>query len=189
MFTTPDYPLTNFFSLLRWPGRHHCAGYEVDGTPGTEAAAAWCCAGCTLALLLATWLTPAAQAPSLVATVAVGTSPHGGGQPDNAARVRGEYERRQRVGDRRQHQQSHRHYSSRQQPQNVAVNPSTNRVYVTNAFGFSVSEIDGATNTVITTADVGSVVDGIAVNPATNRVYVVDNGGGSVLVMDGRNLI
>ena len=79
-------------------------------------------------------------------------------------------------------------------PVGVAVNTTTNRVYVANRFSnpATVSVIDGATNVVIATipVTVGSQLFSepfaVAVNPTTNRVYVShDKGMGHVSVIDG----
>ena len=68
-------------------------------------------------------------------------------------------------------------------PTQSAVNPMTNRVYVTNygqAFtgigGNSISVIDGSTDAVVATVPAGSGPQGVAVNPVTNLVYVADSG-------------
>jgi len=45
--------------------------------------------------------------------------------------------------------------------------------------------IDGSTNLVIATIDVGSGPAAVGVNPKTNRVYVAQQGGG-VAVINGR---
>lgn len=71
----------------------------------------------------------------------------------------------------------------------VAVNPTTNLVYVVD--GSIVSVIDGATNEVISTIS-GSCLTVAAVNPTTNFIYVgqtaVSNEcGPSVLVLNGAN--
>ena len=94
---------------------------------------------------------PAARATNVVATIPVGSFPHG-----------------------------------------VAVNPVTNRVYVTNSGGQAsgypgntVSVIDGATNTVLTTVTVGTGAFGVAVNPTTNRIYVSNRSDDTVSVIDG----
>jgi YVTN family beta-propeller protein len=69
----------------------------------------------------------------------------------------------------------------------VAVNPSTNRIYVTNGDydNNNVSVIDGASNEVIVTVPVGHSPWGVAVNPNTKRIYVADSGDNSVSVVDG----
>ncbi|HTC92904.1 MAG TPA: Ig-like domain repeat protein [Terriglobales bacterium] len=69
-------------------------------------------------------------------------------------------------------------------PTAVAVNPVTNKVYISNATSNNVSVIDGATNTIATVAT-GTTPKAIAVNPATNKIYVANNGGGSVTVING----
>jgi YVTN family beta-propeller protein len=68
-------------------------------------------------------------------------------------------------------------------PRSIAVNPSTNRIYVANIFDNTVSVIDGTTNTVIATVDVGNSPTDAAVNPSTNRIYVTS--AGAVSVIDG----
>jgi YVTN family beta-propeller protein len=71
-------------------------------------------------------------------------------------------------------------------PLSVAVNPRTNRVYVTNGDGNSVSVVDGVTNTVIGTPIlVGRGPFGVAVNPRLNRIYVTNSGSDTVSVIDG----
>ena len=57
-------------------------------------------------------------------------------------------------------------------PYGVGVNPTTNRIYVANLSGNTVSVIDGANNTVVATVPVGSNPYGVGVNPMTQRVYV-----------------
>ncbi|MBI4382197.1 MAG: thrombospondin type 3 repeat-containing protein [candidate division NC10 bacterium] len=64
-------------------------------------------------------------------------------------------------------------------PQDVAVNPITNRIYVANSGSNNVSVIDGATNTVVATVAVGTNPIRVAVNPTTNQIYVNNWGGGS----------
>jgi len=69
------------------------------------------------------------------------------------------------------------------EPYGVAVNPTTNRVYVTNEGTDNVSVIDGATNAVTATVPVGIHPWGIAFNPTTNRVYVTNNADDTVSVI------
>ena len=57
----------------------------------------------------------------------------------------------------------------------MAVNPNTNRIYVTNWDSNNVSVIDGASNTVVATVAVGNHPDGVAVNPNTNLIYVANH--------------
>jgi YVTN family beta-propeller protein len=59
-------------------------------------------------------------------------------------------------------------------PEDVAVNPATNRIYTANYDTGNVSVIDGATNTVVATVPAGSHPYGAAVNLIANRVYVAN---------------
>jgi YVTN family beta-propeller protein len=70
-------------------------------------------------------------------------------------------------------------------PFGVAVNSSTNRIYVTNAMSNNVSVIDGATNTVVATVPVGNSPYQVDVNPSTNRIYVANSVSNNVSVIDG----
>ncbi len=63
----------------------------------------------------------------------------------------------------------------------IAVNPATNRVYVTTFGGLTVA--DGATNSVITQIPLPSAGP-VAVDDVANRIYVGD-GSGAVTVVDG----
>lgn len=72
-------------------------------------------------------------------------------------------------------------------PQRLAVNPTTNRVYVSNNGSNTVSVIDGTNNTSIATTPVGSKPMGVAVNPTTNRIYVANQGSNNLSVIDGTN--
>jgi YVTN family beta-propeller protein len=69
----------------------------------------------------------------------------------------------------------------------VAVNPVTNRVYVTNESDGTMSVLDGASNTVISTVFLGfqTFPEGIGVDPTTNRIYVSHAGVGVMRVIDG----
>ncbi len=71
-------------------------------------------------------------------------------------------------------------------PWGVAVNPSTNRIYVVNEYSNNISVIDGAGNTVVgTPVPVGSYPLGVTVNPTTNRIYVANSGSNNVTVING----
>jgi YVTN family beta-propeller protein len=66
----------------------------------------------------------------------------------------------------------------------VAVNPATNRVYAV-VNGYSVSVIDGASNSVVATISAApSFLGRMVVNPTTNKVYLTWNPGG-LYVIDG----
>ena len=70
-------------------------------------------------------------------------------------------------------------------PYTVAVNPSTNTVYVPNFSDGNVSVINGSTNDVTTTVSVGNGAGSVAVNPSTNTVYVTNANDNTVSVIDG----
>ena len=70
------------------------------------------------------------------------------------------------------------------QPHGVAINPSTNRIYIANQLSGSVSVIDGATDSVVDTIAVGGQPIGVATYPERNRVYVANHFPG-VPVIDG----
>jgi YVTN family beta-propeller protein len=83
-------------------------------------------------------------------------------------------------------------------PGAIAVDPTTDSIYVANGLDASptaadgtVSVIDGGTNTVTTTITVGKAPDGIAVDPTTNTIYVADSLGivsdlsGAISVVNG----
>jgi len=70
-------------------------------------------------------------------------------------------------------------------PGQVAVNQTTNMVYVADNDVATLTVINGATNTA-TTIPVGSALAGVAVNPATNTIYALNAGSpGSVTVING----
>jgi DNA-binding beta-propeller fold protein YncE len=64
-------------------------------------------------------------------------------------------------------------------PTGVAVNASTNKIYVSD--GSEINVIDGSTNSVVGTIAVAANV--VAVNPATNTIYAVESG--NIAVIDG----
>jgi len=70
----------------------------------------------------------------------------------------------------------------------LAINPSTNKIYVTNRKDNTVSVINGATNMVIATIPVGPHPVTADVNTITNKIYVANTGNGTgntVSVIDG----
>jgi YVTN family beta-propeller protein len=69
-------------------------------------------------------------------------------------------------------------------PVSLAVNPTTNRIYVANEFSNNVSVIDGGSNTVVATVPVGSGPVGVAVNSGTNRIYVANTGDDTMSVIE-----
>jgi|SRR5271166_7206641 len=69
-------------------------------------------------------------------------------------------------------------------PTAVALNATTNKIYVVNKNSNNVTVVDGATyNT--TTVLTGAAPDAIAVNPVTNKIYVANGSANSVTVIDG----
>jgi YVTN family beta-propeller protein len=70
-------------------------------------------------------------------------------------------------------------------PIGVAVNPSTNKIYVANDFSNTVSIIDGSTDKVDAKINVGISPYGIGVNPLNNRIYVSNRDSATVSVIDG----
>ena len=73
-------------------------------------------------------------------------------------------------------------------PTYLAVDPKTDRVYVSNQSDDSVSVIDGGTNSLLTTVRVGHSPNGIAVNPKTNRIYVANLNSGTLSIINGDKL-
>jgi YVTN family beta-propeller protein len=70
-------------------------------------------------------------------------------------------------------------------PSGVAVNPVTDRVYLTELNGNSVAVFDGGSNTVIATVPTGANCLAVAVNPVSNKIYVTNANSNSVTVIDG----
>ncbi len=73
-------------------------------------------------------------------------------------------------------------------PQFMVMNNVTNKLYVTNRGDGTVTIINGATNQVIKTLNVGANPVGADVNPSTNRIYIANYGnrkGNTVSVIDG----
>ena len=69
----------------------------------------------------------------------------------------------------------------------VAVNPVTNKIYVTlNNPSGTVMVIDGATNA-MTSIPVGSKPESLDINTVTNRIYVGNYADGTVSVIDGNS--
>jgi len=69
-------------------------------------------------------------------------------------------------------------------PSDIAVNPNTNKVYVTNEKDNTTSIIDGYTNKV-TTVNVGANPKGIAINFKTNRIYIANYYSNTISIIDG----
>jgi YVTN family beta-propeller protein len=72
----------------------------------------------------------------------------------------------------------------------VAVNPSTNRIYVVNHEDNMVNVIDGVSGKALATVKVGEKPQGIVIDAKANRIYVANVHGDSVSVIDGaRNAV
>ena len=67
----------------------------------------------------------------------------------------------------------------------VAVNPNTDRVFVTNNYADTVSVIDGSTNSLVSVFKVGSGPFGIGINPETDILYVARGHNDILTVVDG----
>ncbi len=158
---------------------------RVLGVPrGRLGVAVWVLAG-TLAGMV-----PEVRAASVIATIPVGTNPHGVAANPLTNRIY--------VANIGSNTVSVINSATNGviatvpvgvNPFGVAVNRSTNRIYVVNAGANTVSVIDGVTNTVIgAPIGVGTGPEGVAVNESTNKVYVaIFNAftGTTVSVIDG----
>ena len=67
----------------------------------------------------------------------------------------------------------------------LAVNTTSNKIYVANQTSNNISLIDGATNSVITVADPAANPSRVAINPVTNKVYVSHSSSNTISVIDG----
>lgn len=72
------------------------------------------------------------------------------------------------------------------QPVSIAVNPSTDRVYVANGGSSTVTVIDGATDKAIANVPVGDLPYTIAVNRAANKIYVSRTFSDVTVIIDGK---
>jgi YVTN family beta-propeller protein len=67
----------------------------------------------------------------------------------------------------------------------VAVNPVSNKYYVTDHGFNTLTVFDGSDNSIKATVNVGFGANALGVNTATNKVYVVNSGSNNVTVVDG----
>jgi YVTN family beta-propeller protein len=67
----------------------------------------------------------------------------------------------------------------------VAVNPSTNIVYVANSYDNTMSVIDGKIIAIVNTLQVGNNPHTIAVNPITNDLYISNGDDNTFSVVGG----
>lgn len=70
-------------------------------------------------------------------------------------------------------------------PKGIAVNRTTNRVFVASKTTNKLYEIDGSTHAVVRSVAVGQEPFGVAVNAATNKVYVANYLSNSLSVVNG----
>jgi YVTN family beta-propeller protein len=81
--------------------------------------------------------------------------------------------------------------SSGTAPSAIAVNPTTNTIYVAHSQSNNLRVIDGGTDSVTGTIQVGTAPSGVAVDPQTNFIYVANAGSsqtgdaGSITVING----
>jgi len=71
-----------------------------------------------------------------------------------------------------------------QNPTGVAVDTSTNRIYVANSTDNDVSVINGATNAEIASIPVGNAPEGLDVSPTAHRAYVANRFSNNVTAID-----
>jgi YVTN family beta-propeller protein len=67
----------------------------------------------------------------------------------------------------------------------IAINPTTNRLYLPHFETDSVAVLDGTTHAVLATVPVGGFPSSVAVNSTTDRVYVTNARDGTLSVLDG----
>jgi YVTN family beta-propeller protein len=72
-----------------------------------------------------------------------------------------------------------------QGPVAIALNAATNRIYVANSDGGSISVIDAGSDSLIATVNVGPRPYVVAVNPVTNRIYVSNTFSDLITVING----
>jgi YVTN family beta-propeller protein len=71
------------------------------------------------------------------------------------------------------------------EPAVIAVNPSSNKIYVGNGGSGTVAVIDGTTDAVTATVPVGDLPYVVAANPTTDKVYVSKTFSNTMTVIDG----
>ncbi|HUX85912.1 MAG TPA: hypothetical protein VMW65_02830, partial [Chloroflexota bacterium] len=72
--------------------------------------------------------------------------------------------------------------------QGIAVDPTTQRIFVSNSDDNTISVLDGATNQVIATVPAGAGPTGVAIDPSLGLVYVSDSGASTISVLDESTL-
>lgn len=71
------------------------------------------------------------------------------------------------------------------QPDGIAIDPSTQTVYVASNDGPSVSAVDARTNKLVKTVKVGAILSGIGVDTSSHTVFAANGADGTVAVIDG----
>jgi YVTN family beta-propeller protein len=72
-------------------------------------------------------------------------------------------------------------------PWDIAINPVTKRMYISNFLDNTVSVLDGGTDKLLTSIDSNGYPSTVSVNPATNRLYVANSGSNTVSVFSSSN--
>jgi YVTN family beta-propeller protein len=73
-------------------------------------------------------------------------------------------------------------------PNDIAIDPNTKKVYVTNFGNNTVSVINGTIDKVMRNVTVGESPSGIAIDPNTQKVYVANTVSNTVSVIDEKNI-
>src|SRR5215510_9619058 len=72
-------------------------------------------------------------------------------------------------------------------PQALVFNPSNNNIYAANRDSGTVSVIETANNTAITSVTVGASPHALVFNPFNNNIYVTNRDSGTVSVIETKN--
>ena len=138
------------------------------------------------AVLAATIAPHASVAQSVVATVAVGTTPIAvaANPVTHKVYVVNHGSNSVTIVDGASHAAST--VSVEDRPEAVAINPKTSKIYITDAGADSVSVIDGGTDKVSATVHVGSYPQALVVDTVRNKIYVANNFGHSVTLSTGQ---
>lgn len=143
----------------------------------------------TTLVLALTGIQPAAAAPTVIATIPVGTYPNGLdiNRITNRLYVANQQQATISVINTLTNAVVGSPIPVGNLPGAVTVNETTNRVYVVNANDDTVSVIDGGTNAVIGSPIPVTDPGGIVVNPVTNRVYVGNSNSNVIYMIDGNS--
>jgi YVTN family beta-propeller protein len=72
-------------------------------------------------------------------------------------------------------------------PVDVAVNPTTNKIYIGIPTTDKIYVLDGSTNTIISNITINGVPNSLVINPNTNTIYVASQETDKIYVIDGFN--